>query len=76
MVIFGPDLRYDWETNTWVGDKKHSFDTVVKRSGDLFTELVKNTYRVLFTRGIKGCYVHFMDEGTRRFFQSRFEQCP
>lgn len=72
-IIFGPDLRYDWERNTWVGEKQHSFDTVVKRSGDKFVDLVKNTYRVLFTRGIKGCYVHFMDEGTRRFFQSRLE---
>lgn len=72
-VIFGLDLRYDWDKNTWVGDKAQSFDSVVKRGGDQFTELVKNTYRVLFTRGIKGCYVHFMDEGTRRFFQSRLE---
>lgn len=72
-IIFGPDLRYDWNSNTWVGDKNQSQDTVVKRSGERFIELVKNTYRVLFTRGIKGCYVHFMDEGTRRFFQSRME---
>lgn len=72
-VIFGPDLRYDWDTNAWVGDRTKSFDTVVKRSGDQFVELVKNTYRVLFTRGIKGCYVHFTDEGTRRFVQSRME---
>ncbi|TXC66056.1 DUF2075 domain-containing protein [Piscinibacter aquaticus] len=72
-IIFGPDLRYDWEKNIWVGDKKHSFDSVVKKSGDRFVDLVKNTYRVLFTRGIKGCYVHFMDEGTRKFFQSRLE---
>jgi uncharacterized protein len=72
-IIFGLDLRYDWEKNAWVGDKTHSFDSVVKRSGDRFTELVKNTYRILFTRGIKGCYVHFMHEGTRRFFQSRLE---
>ncbi|MCZ8218846.1 MAG: DUF2075 domain-containing protein [Acidovorax sp.] len=72
-IIFGLDLRYDWDTNEWVGDKKHSHDTVVKRSKEQFLELVKNTYRVLFTRGIKGCYVHFMDEGTRRYFQSRLE---
>jgi DUF2075 family protein len=45
----------------------------VKRGGDRFVELVKNTYRVLFTRGVKGCYVYFMDEGTKRFFQSRLE---
>lgn len=72
-IVFGLDLRYDWDKNEWVGDKKQSHDTVVKRSKDQFLELVKNTYRVLFTRGIKGCYVHFMDEGTRKFFQSRLE---
>lgn len=72
-VIFGSDLRYHWETNTWVGDRTKSFDTVVRRSGDQFVELLKNTYRVLFTRGIKGCDVHFMDEDTRRFVQSRME---
>lgn len=72
-IIFGLDLRYDWSLNEWVSDKKHSFDSVVKRSGDQFTELIKNTYRVLFTRGIKGCYVHFMDDDTRKFFQSRLE---
>lgn len=72
-IIFGLDLRYDWDNNEWVGDKKHSQDTVVKRSKEQFLDLVKNTYRVLFTRGIKGCYVHFMDEGTRKFFQSRLE---
>lgn len=72
-IIFGRDLRYDWDKNDWVGDKTNSHDSVVKRSGDQFLDLVKNTYRVLFTRGIKGCYVHFMDEGTRKFFQSRLE---
>lgn len=74
-IIFGPDLRYDWNSNAWVADRTQSHDTVVKRSGGQFIELVKNTYRVLFTRGIKGCYVYFVDEGTRRFFQSRMEQC-
>ena len=72
-IIFGPDLRYDWEKNAWVGDKSQSYDSVVRRGGDQFKELIANTYRVLLTRGIKGCYVHFMDEGTRRFFQSRLE---
>lgn len=72
-IIFGLDLRYDWEKNEWFGDKKHSYDTVVKRSKDQFIDLVKNTYRVLFTRGIKGCFVYFADEDTRKFFQSRLE---
>jgi uncharacterized protein len=36
--------------------------------------LVKNTYRVLLTRGMKGCYVHFMDKNTGNFFCSRMER--
>jgi DUF2075 family protein len=72
-VIFGLDLRYDPQSSAWVSDKTHSHDSVVKRSKDQFTELVKNTYRVLLTRGLKGCYVYFMDEDTRNFFRSRMD---
>lgn len=36
-----------------------------------FTDLVKHTYRVLLTRGMKGCYVYFMDDNTREYFQGR-----
>jgi uncharacterized protein len=48
----------------------------VKRAGQdlsLFTDLVKNTYRVLLTRGLRGCYVYFEDEQTRDFWLSRAE---
>jgi uncharacterized protein len=72
-VIFGPDLVYLPETADWKGDKTKSYDTVVKRSGDRFTQMVKNTYRVLLTRGMKGCYVHFVDKNTENFFRSRME---
>jgi DUF2075 family protein len=72
-VIFGADLVYLPEAADWEGDKTKSHDTVVKRSGDRFTQMVKNTYRVLLTRGIKGCYVHFMDRNTENFFRSRME---
>jgi DUF2075 family protein len=72
-VIFGPDLVYFPEVADWKGDKTKSYDTVVKRSGDRFTQMVKNTYRVLLTRGMKGCYVHFMDKNTENFFRSRME---
>jgi DUF2075 family protein len=72
-VIFGLDLRYDPPLSAWVSDKTHSHDSVVKRSKDQFTELIKNTYRVLLTRGLKGCYVYFMDDDTRNFFRSRID---
>lgn len=33
--------------------------------------IIKNTYRTLMTRGMKGCYVYFVDKETERYFQSR-----
>lgn len=32
--------------------------------------LIKNTYRTLMTRGMKGCYVYFTDNETRDYFKS------
>ena len=72
-VIFGLDLRYNLDTQNWEGFKENSHDRVVKSSGDKFIDLVKNTYRVLLSRGMKGCYVHFLDKDTERFFRSRLE---
>lgn len=72
-VIWGPDLRYDPDHAGWFGNKQESHDIVVKRSGDQFVDLVKNTYRVLLSRGMKGCYVHFMDKDTERFVRSRID---
>lgn len=30
--------------------------------------IIKNTYRTLFTRGMKGCYVYFTDKETEEYF--------
>ncbi len=74
-VIFGTDLIYDPRERRWVGHPERSHDVGLKRgtTDEEFTELVKNTYRVLLTRGLKGCYVHFMDRDTRTFFESRID---
>ena len=72
-VIFGKDLVYDMHNHQWQGHPEASEDYMVKRSRDRFLELVKNTYRVLLSRGMKGCYVYFEDEDTRNFVMSRME---
>jgi len=72
-VIWGPDLVYRFDENGWVGNRAASHDGSVKRSGERFIDLVKNTYRVLLSRGLKGCYVYFMDKETERFVLSRIE---
>ncbi|RDK03956.1 DUF2075 domain-containing protein [Paraburkholderia lacunae] len=69
-IIFGRDLRFDPSQDAWVGDKTKSHDTTVKKSKDDFTRLVKNTYRVLLSRGMKGCYVCFADAETEAYFRS------
>ena len=73
-VIFGSDLVYDFDEQKWRGHPENSADNVVKRSKDKFVDLVKNTYRVLLSRGMKGCYVYFVDKDTERFFKSRIEK--
>lgn len=71
-IIFGKDLVYRFDKG-WTGHPEESKDTVVKRSKAQFLELVKNTYRVLLSRGMKGCYVYFMDKETENYFRSRLE---
>lgn len=72
-VIIGKDLIYDMDDQKWIGHKEESFDSAVKKAKENFTDLIKNTYRVLLSRGIKGCYVYFEDKDTERFFKSRIE---
>ena len=72
-MIFGCDLRFDAGLAAWIGDPSVSEDRTVRRSRGDFLRNVKNTYRVLLTRGMKGCYVHFLDKGTEDFFRSRLE---
>ncbi len=74
-VIFGPDLVYNPDTAEWMGNRTASRDRTVRmeRTPEDFTKLVQNTYRVLLTRGMKGCFVYFMDANTRNFFKSRVQ---
>jgi hypothetical protein len=73
-VIIGKDLIYNFDKQGWEGHAEESYDTIVKRSGNKFLDLVKSSYYVLLTRGMKGCYVYFQDKDTERFFKSRIEK--
>jgi DUF2075 family protein len=72
-VIFGEDLTYDFSSQSWEGHLGSSADKAVKRSIEDFVDLVKNTYRVLLSRGMKGCYVYFVNKDTENFVKSRIE---
>lgn len=72
-VIFGNDIVYDLDQGRWVPKRENEHDGSLKRikSDEVYLKLVKDVYRVLLSRGMKGCYVYFMDKDTERFVRSR-----
>ncbi len=81
-VIIGPDLTYHDGKVVADASKRASSDQTVKglrkmrrespeearRLGDL---IVKNTYRTLMTRGMKGCFVYCTDQALAAYLRSR-----
>ncbi|MEV3972603.1 DUF2075 domain-containing protein [Streptomyces sp. NPDC050698] len=64
-VIIGPDLV--WRADRWVTDRTASKDPVFKKStSDTDVDrLIRNTYKVLLTRGMVGTIVYSTDPETR-----------
>lgn len=73
-VIVGGDLKYDKEKDCLIADMSETRDPTLRRDPEHFDNYVKNIYRVLMTRGMKGCYVYFVNKDTERFFKSRIEK--
>ena len=42
-----------------------------KKAKNLADEIIRNTYRTLMTRGMKGCYIYCVDEKLREYFKER-----
>ncbi|HNT29557.1 MAG TPA: DUF2075 domain-containing protein [bacterium] len=70
-VIIGGDLRYDSATDSLVTDITATRDTTLRRDAAGFDMHVRNIYRTLLTRGIKGCYVYCVDEEVRKYLKTR-----
>ena len=81
-VIIGEDMRY--ENGQIITDftKRASTDKSLSGIKKLYKEdrqaalekadeLIKNTYRVLMTRGMKGCYIYCVDEGLQKYLKYR-----
>jgi DUF2075 family protein len=72
-VIIGNDLSVDKSIGKIVADISATKDPMLKRSPENFEKHVKNIYRTLLTRGMKGCYVYFTDKETEVYFKERME---
>jgi hypothetical protein len=67
-VILGPDLV--WRSDHWEAQPQRSYDSQVKR-GDAsqFDRAVRNTYKVLLTRGMRGATVFSTDPETQSLLE-------
>jgi hypothetical protein len=72
-VIIGNDLVYDPQSDSLKGNISGTRDPVLKRDKENFDKYVRNIYRVLLTRGMKGCYVYFTDKITEGHFRNLLE---
>jgi len=45
----------------------------LKDRPDELNEYIRKIYKVLLSRGIKGCYVYFQDNGVKRYFEERLD---
>ena len=81
-VIIGDDLRYEDGHLVTDHTKRARTDQSIKglkkmekedpeRAHRLADEIIKNTYRTLMTRGMKGCYVYATDDGLREYLGMR-----
>lgn len=83
-VIIGEDMRFDGEhivtdfnmraskDRSIFGIKKmHEEDSL--RADKLADEIIKNTYRTLMTRGMKGCYVYCEDMLLQSYFKENLK---
>ena len=42
-----------------------------KYAAELADEIIRNTYRTLLTRGMKGCYIYCTDKGLADYLKKR-----
>jgi len=86
-VIIGEDIKFDGIRLVTDASKRAKTDQSLKGYKKELTrspvsaeskvdELIRNTYRTLMSRGMKGCYVYAVDQKTRDFFKRSIEALP
>ena len=86
-VIMGDDIRYEDSHVVTDFTKRAKTDQSVKVLKKLYKEdparalkradeIIKNTYRTLMTRDMKGCYLYCTDSGMREYLKKRLAIVP
>lgn len=83
-VIIGEDMRYengkivtDFTKRAQTDDSLKGIKTINKenpiKAAEIADEIIKNTYRTLMTRGMKGCYVYCVDSNLANYLKERLK---
>jgi DUF2075 family protein len=78
-VIIGNDIVYDFDSSNWRSNKSLHKGNMISQNklsvmtDETYLKIVKNIYRVLLSRGMKGCYIYFMDKDTENFVKTRMK---
>ncbi len=59
--------KSDKSLNGYIGERKLDPEAADAKAD----ELIRNTYRTLMSRGMKGCYVYFTDPAVKKYFEDR-----
>lgn len=80
-VVIGDDLDIEGDILWTRPEKRAKSDMSIKGYKKLLSEndtaldtldkIIKNTYRTLMTRGMKGCFVHFTNKKVEQYFKNR-----
>ncbi|SFL38159.1 hypothetical protein SAMN02910297_00742 [Methanobrevibacter olleyae] len=84
-VILGHDIRYEYGQIVTDFNERARTDQSLKGIKKLYREnpnealrladeIIKNTYRTLMTRGMKGCYIYCEDINLENYFKERINQ--
>lgn len=84
-VIIGPDLIIrngkvitDWTKRATTDRSLRGLNRLITESSieasKLADSIIKNTYRTLMTRGMKGCYIYCTDIETQQYFKEKLSE--
>lgn len=86
-VIIGPDMRYedgkiitDFKQRARTDSSLKGIKTLYKKDPEAALaeadRIIKNTYRTLMTRGMKGCRIYCTDHNLAEYFKKRLQTEP
>ncbi len=82
-VIIGDDMRYedghivtDYSKRAKTDTSLNGINKIAKGEGEevaqrIAENIIKNTYRTLMTRGMKGCYVYCVDKNLQKYLKNK-----